>query len=330
MQLRVLRSFFSQSLGRVCKAGEVLDMDASWCLANRDKGLGEIVNSRETPGAAKLVLAGVDLKVKKDENSIFITGDKGHLGKPICKALEGYPIVGYDLIDKKDILDYSSLVKSMRGCNFVVHCAGIPHPNASKTFADYFNINVQGTMNVARAAAENGVSRFIYLSSGAYYGWDTVGKMTPIYLPIDEIHPPASATMKFDGYLDAYAQSKLIAEQILAWYGTNDKFQVVCLRLGPAIPNGKMFEKWSLKADREKTFWCNTDPSTCARAVKLAVEYKGSFRYDAFNIVEENIDPKVDVGAYLDKVYPTVPLIDGWEAPASLISIKKAKEVLGL
>lgn len=226
-------------------------------------------------------------------------------------------------------MNYEQLRRAMAGCRYVVHGAGIPHPNPQYSFLDYFNTNVLGTLNVLRAASENAVYRFIYLCSGAIYGWDTHGKMTPLYFPIDEAHPILTTTGQFYGALDGYAQSKLIAEQLLAYYGTNDCFQAISLRIGPAVPQKEFFDKNRIP-DRIKTFWVNTEPETVARGVRCALEAKGLKDFDTFNLVEKTVPPEVDLSQYLQENYPNVPIKKGWRPPASLLSTEKAEKALGI
>src|SRR5947209_15493583 len=60
---------------------------------------------------------------------IFITGHKGNLGSEFTKRYGGtYEIVGYDLKDGEDLLDYERVLEKMRGCEQVVHLAAIPGP----------------------------------------------------------------------------------------------------------------------------------------------------------------------------------------------------------
>lgn len=115
---------------------------------------------------AVFVSIGMDAKTK-----VMITRHKGYVGKALVEAMkDDYEIVGYDIIDGNDILDYKNLKDKMKGCEIVIHEAAIPAPVVGKTYDDYFRTNVEGTHNVARAAEENGVRRLIYASSTTIYG----------------------------------------------------------------------------------------------------------------------------------------------------------------
>ena len=155
---------------------------------------------------------------------LLITGSSGFIGTELIKHFskkKEFEIIKYDLKEGKDILNYEQLKEAMRGCDIVVHLAAIRKPYEDKTFADYFKINCIGTFNVAQAALENKIKRFIFTSSTSYYG---VEKGIPFIKPIKESNPVVTQYLKTDNLncrdCDiAYSTSKVIAEQILANYG---------------------------------------------------------------------------------------------------------------
>ncbi len=221
---------------------------------------------------------------------ILITGDKGLLGSEFIKKYgSDYEIVGYDLQDNLDLLNYSQLKNSMEGCEQVVHLAAIPAPKEGKSFEEYFENNVQATFNIAKAALENGVKRVIYASSTTIYG---IERGIPFEIPITEDQKFVSQYIPADRLscreVDlSYHISKVMAEQILAWYGLNKKMQTVTLRLGPI---NKVFLGTSVSINN------------ATQAIKLALQYPGELWYEAFSIVDAEVEH---------------------------ISISKAKEILG-
>jgi len=212
---------------------------------------------------------------------ILVTGSKGYLGKEfVNRYKDEYEIVGYDIVDGDDILDYANLLKKLEGCEMVVHLAAIPKPVVEKTFTDYFSINVEGTLNVLRAAVEKKVTRVIYGSSTTIYG---IERGIPFKTPIKEDQLFVSQYLTVDDLScrDAdlsYHMSKVMAEQILAWYGLTKKIQTIALRLGPI---NKVFLKTSISINN------------ATAAVKLALDAKGEFFYEAFSIVDEL--PHIDI-----------------------------------
>lgn len=212
---------------------------------------------------------------------ILVTGDKGYLGSEFVKRYgTDYEIVGYDLVDGFDLLDYDALLKRMQGCEQVVHLAAIPAPRVGKTFEEYFDTNVRATLNVARAALETGTRRIIYASSTTIYG---IEKGIPFATPITEDQKFVSQYIKAEQLscreVDlSYHMSKVMAEQIMAWYGLNKKIQTTALRFGPI---GKVFLGTSVSG------------ANAAQAIKYALDYAGELWYEAFSIVDEL--PHIDI-----------------------------------
>ncbi|KAA3632086.1 MAG: NAD(P)-dependent oxidoreductase [Proteobacteria bacterium] len=81
------------------------------------------------------------------------------------------------------------LERRFRGCDAVIHLAALPHPGiAGFTDDDYRRINYDHAINVFDAARAAGVSRFVYASSIAVYGFSLgIGRGTRIErFPISE------------------------------------------------------------------------------------------------------------------------------------------------
>lgn len=212
---------------------------------------------------------------------ILLTGDKGFLGSAFTKKYsEEYETIGYDIKDGFDLLDYDVLNKKMAGCNQVVHLAAIPGPVEGKTFEQYFDNNVRATYNVAKAATENKLKRIIYASSTTIYG---IEKGIPFQIPIKEDQKFVSQYITADRLscrdIDlSYHVSKVMSEQIMAWYGLNKKIQTVALRFGPI---NKVFLGTSVSVDN------------ATQAIKLALDYAGELWYEPFSIVDEI--PHIDI-----------------------------------
>ena len=152
---------------------------------------------------------------------ILLTGHVGYLGTQFLGRYgSDYEIIGYDLTEGNDILDYQNLTQKMQGCDQVVHLAAIPKPVEGRSFDDYFRINVTGTHNIARAAEELGVKRIIYASSTTVYG---IEQGIPFAIPIKESQPIVSQYISA-GQLScrdvdiSYHVSKVMAEQIRQLY----------------------------------------------------------------------------------------------------------------
>lgn len=163
--------------------------------------------------------------------NILITGSNGFLGQYLCQYLSGkkhfilahtrqpqvfdHPNItniNFDLNDNLDSLDLSHV-------DVIIHCAGRAHimnEIAESPLKAYRHTNVQGTLNLAKKAAESGVKRFIYLSSIKVNGEETT--INP-FTPNDEFKTN-----------DPYGLSKYEADQELLELSKNTGFEIVIIR----------------------------------------------------------------------------------------------------
>jgi UDP-glucose 4-epimerase len=75
-----------------------------------------------------------------------------------------------DLI-KADIRDYDAVAEAVRGAGVVYHLAAIPSvPRSISDPVPSHTVNIDGSFNVFRAAAEGGVGRVVYAASSSAYG----------------------------------------------------------------------------------------------------------------------------------------------------------------
>ena len=158
---------------------------------------------------------------------VFLTGNRGKIGKVLEVDLlsSGYEVIGYDIVDGKDILDVPLLNDSIKSCDAVIHLADLdvtdsgafanPGPN------EIMNVNLQGTWNVLTAASQPHVKRMIYMSSVDALGVFG-GRGKPDYLPLDDNHPcyPASP----------YDISKRLAEEMCRFWSAAERIPTICLR----------------------------------------------------------------------------------------------------
>ena len=164
---------------------------------------------------------------------ILITGDRGYIGSVLAQVLSehSYDIVGFDT-DYYRGTDLYSVERSYRkitrdirsvspedvqGVEAVVHLAGLSNdplgelaPNLTE------DINLRGTLQLARLAREAGVKRFVYASSQSMYGISNTD---------DELDEDDSDKNP----LTAYARTKWDAELQLKELA-NENFTIVCLR----------------------------------------------------------------------------------------------------
>ncbi len=119
--------------------------------------------------------------------------------RPFDPAERGWAKMEYR---RGDVRDPAALEEAFAGADVVVHLAFLITGNASRGTTRA--INVDGTLNVFRAAAAAGARRFVYASSVAAYGWHPDNPER-----IAEDWPVRPAARLF------YAQEKAEVEQLL-------------------------------------------------------------------------------------------------------------------
>ena len=172
-------------------------------------------------------------------NLILVTGATGFVGSHLCSRLktenrelrcsernrfsiENSVVVG-------DIGPDTPWGEALPNVYTVVHLAARAHimkDEVPDPLEEYRKVNVDGTLNLARQAAEAGVKRFIFISS-----IKVNGEQTPLNEPFTEEHTPAPE--------DAYGISKLEAEQGLQKLASETGMEVVIIRpplvYGPGV-----------------------------------------------------------------------------------------------
>ena len=162
---------------------------------------------------------------------ILITGSNGFLGQYLCQyfseqnnfisahtrrpQLFDHPSIKNINFDLNDNLDNINLNQ----VEVIIHCAGrahVMHETAVSPLEAYRHTNVQGTLNLAQKAVENGVKRFIYLSSIKVNGEQTTEQP---FKPCDVVNTN-----------DPYGLSKYEAEQALLELSKQTGLEVVIIR----------------------------------------------------------------------------------------------------
>lgn len=143
-----------------------------------------------------LVRAGAEVRALVRYTS---RGEAGAL-----RWLPGDVAGGFEVV-RGDLRDVESVAGAVGGCEVVFHLgAQIAVPYSFVNPRDFFETNVLGTMNVARAAVEHGAGRLVHMSTSEVYG-GTDGA------PIDESHPLRARS--------PYAASKIGADKVVESWG---------------------------------------------------------------------------------------------------------------
>jgi nucleoside-diphosphate-sugar epimerase len=221
----------------------------------------------------------------ESRGKVLITGTEGLIGRPLHGALldRGYEVVPYDAKGDRNIFDRAALEEHLQGCDTVIHLAAISWPKPDKRWEDFWLQNCQGTFEVAEAARQAGVQRFIFTSSTSYYGFED-GIPVGRYQAEDAKHLSQYVTSELVGaYFDkaslqavSYMQSKVVAENILAVYGFKKLMQVVILRLCPVRGTPYL----GLYVYNENV----------TRALVQLVDYPEPLWYEVFNLANPDVE----------------------------------------
>lgn len=155
---------------------------------------------------------------------VSVIGGAGFIGTRLCERL-AHAGIDFEIIDLKssrsfpkqskiaDIRSLDALRSAMMG-DVVVHLAAV-HRDDVRDQSLYARTNIDGTQNVCTIARETGVSKIIFTSSVAVYGFSPPG--------IDE----GGAINPFH----EYGRTKFEAEELLrAWHADADGTELIIVR----------------------------------------------------------------------------------------------------
>jgi len=174
---------------------------------------------------------------------VVVTGASGFVGQALCAELlrRGHSvraalrqIEGFSALEKGAepvvvgaINAATDWKAALAGCDAIIHLAARVHvmdEKASDPLAEFREVNTEGTLNLARQAAQSGVRRFVFISTIKVNG---EGRDEPY----QETEVPKPE--------DAYAISKWEAEQGLLRIAADTGLEVVILRpplvYGPGV-----------------------------------------------------------------------------------------------
>jgi nucleoside-diphosphate-sugar epimerase len=173
------------------------------------------------------------MSVKPAVKTVLIVGGSGFIGRHLCAYLASlrYPVIAttrkldttgteidgvrFQQLDLDQPVDDQFECASFDCIIYLAARAHIIKEDAKDPLAAFRRVNCEAALEVATRTAEQGVRRFIYLSS---IGVNGVSNQTP-FSESDAVNP-----------VEPYAQSKLEAEQALATFCRASDMELVILR----------------------------------------------------------------------------------------------------
>ncbi|WP_067339224.1 NAD-dependent epimerase/dehydratase family protein [Stappia indica] len=157
---------------------------------------------------------------------VLVTGSSGRVGRAAVAALRaaGHRVRGFDLrasgSDLDEVVgsfdDAEACARAVADTDAVLHLGAFMSWVAAERTA-MFRANVEGTRVLLDAAAQAGVRRFVFASSGEVYP-----ENAPLFLPVTEEHPLRANS--------PYGLTKLLGEDLVSFHQRIGSFETVILR----------------------------------------------------------------------------------------------------
>jgi nucleoside-diphosphate-sugar epimerase len=279
--------------------------------------------------------------------SAIVTGGSGKAGRATIRELlaHGYQVMNVDIVAPSEQLchfmktglnDLGQTVDALRlmagtidrrrmavgDPPAVIHLAGIPAPGLAPD-ATVFQNNMMTTYHVFSAAVRAGLKRVVWASSETTYGIPFT-RSPPQHAPVTEEHP----LMPESGYALAKVLCERAAIEMNRW---NPATSFVGLRISnifeekdtAAIPS-----YWDDPALRRWNLWNWVDARDVAQACRLGVEADVTGA-DVFTIAAADTLMKTPSRALMAAHFPNAKLADKLGEFETLLSIEKARRILG-
>lgn len=262
---------------------------------------------------------------------IVVTGGTGKAGRWAVKHLRaaGHQVLNVDwthdgsahgLCLVADLTDPGQCYDALAGAEAVVHLAAIPAPQV-RPDSETFRINMLSTYNVFAAAESHRLGRVVYASSETVLGLPF--DEPPAFAPIDETHPPRPES--------SYSLSKLAAETIAGQFARRTGTPYVGLRISN-IMEPSDYEAfpgyWEDATLRRWNLWGYVDTRDVALACELGLVADVSGAEVAIIAAADTVMTR-DSASLMEEVYPTVPLTRELAGRETLLSIDRARALLG-
>lgn len=265
-------------------------------------------------------------------SKIVVTGGSGKAGRAVVRDLvdHGYDVLNVDSAPpaeriapflRADLTNFGEALEVLQGADAVVHLAAIPAPGLF-TEEVTFRVDVALNYNVFQAALTHKLKRVVWASSETTLGLP-FDREKPTYAPIDENSPlyPESS----------YALTKVLGEEMARHMHRWSGIPFVNLRLSNVMEphdyarfstfqNDALLRKWNL--------WGYVDARDVAQSCRLGLEADITGA-ESFIIAAADTCMNRTNASLMAEVFPGVPLRDGVGDHETLLSIDKARKMLG-
>ncbi|MDQ0755156.1 NAD(P)-dependent oxidoreductase [Arthrobacter sp. B3I4] len=268
---------------------------------------------------------------------IAVTGGNGKLGRNVVRRLraDGHQVTCLDQTGERDpgftrvdLRNYGQVVDVIlglddrhEGFDAVVHLAAIPAPGLAPDAATFEN-NMLATYNVFQAARRAGIKKIVYASSETVLGLPF--DVDPPYIPVDEEYPARpESTYSLVKHLE-----EQMAIQLTRW---DPALSITALRFSNVMDPEDYEEFPSFDADarlRKWNLWGYIDGRDGAQAVARALAYVEP-GFEAFVIANQDTVMSRSSAELAAEVFPDVKVVKELGEHETLLSIEKAKRVLG-
>jgi nucleoside-diphosphate-sugar epimerase len=268
---------------------------------------------------------------------VAVTGGSGKLGRSVVRRLaeDGHDVLNLDRAGTRgrgyaevDLRNYGQVLDVILGLDdrhsgfdAIVHLGAIPAPGHAPDAATFEN-NMLATYNVFQAARRAGIKKIVYASSETVLGLPF--DVDPPYIPVDEEYPARpESTYSLVKHLE-----EQMAIQLTRW---DPELSIVGLRFSNVMDPEDYENFPSFDADatlRKWNLWGYIDGRDGAQAVARALE-NGKPGFEAFIIANEDTVMSRSSASLAAEVFPDVKITKDLGEHETMLSIDKAKRLLG-
>jgi nucleoside-diphosphate-sugar epimerase len=272
--------------------------------------------------------------------TVAVTGSSGKLGRHVVRHLQehDYRVVALDRAPdpdsaaaasvRVDLTDHGQVLEALTavddrhdGVDAVVHLAAIPAPGLTTNAATFSN-NITATYNVFAAARTTGIRNVVWASSETVLGLPF--DVPPPYIPVDEEYPVRPEST----YSLVKSLEEEMARHFCRWV---PDMKMIGLRFSnvmnpedyarfPGFDADPQLRRWNL--------WSYIDGRDGAQAVRRALEHDTT-GVDVFVIANADSVMSRRSADLAAEVYPGVPVTKELGEHETMLSIDKARRVLG-